>query len=148
MGLILIFQPCKLTDCDSHLPNKNSAIRWRPDSQRSVKIFRERLNDPLSLATANSFPTCCSFCGCYEPIISDNVGNSPLMRIHQEIIIPPETMWCFLNRMGGWGFKIFSQFLRLYFLFACFWGEDLIGRGWAGGLEPHSLEFLLTSFLG
>lgn len=93
------------------------------------------------LATANSFPTCCSFCGRYEPIISDNVGNSPFMRIHQEIIIPLEAMYCFLNRIGRYGFKnIFllsvASFLR--------------GKGreeGAGGLPPHSPESLLTSCL-
>lgn len=93
------------------------------------------------LATANSFPTCCSFCGRYEPIISDNVGNSPFMRIHQEIIIPLEAMYCFLNRIGRYGFKnIFllsvASFLR--------------GKGreeGAGGLPLHSPESLLTSCL-
>lgn len=68
------------------------------------------------LATANSFPTCCLFCGCYEPIISDNVENSPFMRIHQEIIIPLEALYWFLNRMGGYGLKsVFFAFFSLFF---------------------------------
>lgn len=59
------------------------------------------------LATANSFPTCCSFCGCYEPIISDNVGNSPFMRIHQEIIIPLEAVCFFKQKWRVWIQKYF-----------------------------------------
>lgn len=69
------------------------------------------------LATANSFPTCCSFCGRCEPIISARVGNSPFMRNHQEIIIPLAAMYWFLNRIGGYGFTnifllSFASFLR------------------------------------
>lgn len=94
------------------------------------------------LATANSFPTCCSFCGRYEPIISDNVGNSPFMRIHQEIIIPLEAMyWVFLNRIGGCRFK--TVFLLSL---ASFSGGRDREEG-AGGLSPHSPGSLLTSCL-
>lgn len=88
------------------------------------------------LATANSFPTCCSFCGLYEPIISDNVGNSPFMRIHQKIIIPSAAMYWFLNRTGGYGVKNILLLALVAFL-----------SGREDGATSHTPEYLLTSCL-